>query len=74
MAVPKAPVNENGRSEAGQDDIWSTGQISAMQQEAQSVSMEASTHGEFGRGILSANPLHMRRAGILELNGWHDGT
>jgi hypothetical protein len=60
-AVPKAPVDEDGDTRSGENDVGNPSRLSQqgdMDAETESKSMKRTTQRRFGRGVLLPNALH----------------
>jgi len=58
MAMPEAPMYEHDRTMFGQDDVWRTGQVSAMEPETVADSEQLPAQSEFGATVLAPNAGH----------------
>jgi hypothetical protein len=62
VPVPKTPIDEDYRTEAGQHDIGRSGEVTYMKSKSQACAMQEPTNDQLGGGILATDPLHQRRA------------
>lgn len=64
MSVPEAPVNENDRAMAREDQVRATRQVGAVKPVSKAAGVQRPAEGHLGTGVAAANSGHHPRPGL----------